>query len=489
MSTSSKMIVGSMHASLGITTPSNHAMQHMASAVDGGNITEACLRASLIRSDAYRTSVRTRFRDACYALLGDDDEPAFGVFEHSAGHSAGYDPVEVSDEQIELAVRHGTRFGERYVDLIRRNFSMLMNGELPSDTFEMTMLTRFRDDPTFRIDDLQSIIRSMPTSAELSPAWEIYSIEQAMDLPQLPTPPPTPTPTTSPMPRTVDPDVIQQVLLVGDREYGRPWYALELIAYMEECAVISDVRALRKHVTRLLSDHVAAWECARGIHGRLLGDVLEETDFVRKYVGRHREVGFEATMTGEIICSPVYGERIRGRINSVQMRLYDMELNEDDLYNLVQKAKSGCAGVAEEDVSSIVHAHRRECDALISEVVGVYVDVLSREPDQTELDEEVKRFRTAGAVAISHDDALLHAARVELAVRLSKGFEFHDVIKTRLRLAFHQASGGVHIAMQTMYVMLERVLGASEATLRSHSGSNGLATIVDLEVRGHIPNA
>lgn len=285
---------------------------------------------------------------------------------------------------------------------------------------------------------------------------------------------------------TVDPEVIRQILLVADREYQRPWYALELVAYLAECALIKDPAALLAHVCALLAEHAAAWELARGAHAHLLGDVLDEIDFVRKYVGRHRTSDFGASLPGEILASPLYEHRITNRLAVVQKRLYDIALEEDEVSRLFVQAQAASVGVSDDDVSSLLHAHRRECDALVSEVVSVFVEILNREPDHVELGEEVKLFRDMGAVVISslpRDAECLASVRIELAVRLSKGFEFHDVIKTRLRSAYHQAHGGVHVPMQALYTMLERVILISEATLRLRGCVNGVAAIVDQEIR------
>lgn len=488
MSNESRASIISVHASLGMNAPSHYALQHMAYSMDGDGLTEDCLRASLVRSDAYRLSVRTRYRDVCYALLGDDDDTAFRVFD-SAQSTRDGELVEVSDSAIHTSVRQSTRFEMRYTDLVRRSFSTLRNGEQPSESFTTAMVSRFRDDPSFLLDDLHTIVRAMPlypspsftpsaspsTSPPLSPSGSFDDLSRAASL-------------VGARPATVlcmlqssacmlQSEAVRLVTLAGDSVFGRPWYAAELVAYVSECVPITDPVALHQHVGCLLGEHSAAWEIARGVHAHLLGDVLEEVDFVRRYVNAgpgpgHRDPGFSAVLSLDILASPLYQDRIRRRLVVVQKRLYDMALREDELKRLALQAMSSGVGVGDDEVSAMLHVYRRECDALVSVVVGVYVVVLSREPDQNELLAEVEGFRSRP----------MEQARTELAVRLSKGFEFHDVVKTRLRSAYHACSG-VHVPMQTLYAMLERVLLGSESALRSISVDENLAALVDGEVR------
>lgn len=475
MSHTSKAVIARIHTSLGLTTPSQNTIQHMASALDGGGLTEECLRASLVRSDAYRTSVRMRFRETCYSLLGDDDNDAFIDFDSSISVTS-LEPAEVSDEQIQNAVRQGSSFEARYLDLVNRNYSMLMNGEPPSEAFQSSMVSRFRRDPSFELEDLQEIIRSMSLSGESME--HAPALASAIACPQIFTEPDEPLTLTPETCVGLCQDNVRQIVMAGDREYGRPWYALELVAYITECLEIDDKDDLALHITKLSRDHLVAWEQAKSVHARLLGDVLEEIDFIRKYVGRHRTGNFVSSLTYEILSSSLYEHRIKGTLSSVQVRMYDIALSEDELDRLCLQARSMSVGVSEDEISTLLHAHRRECDAMISVVVCVFVDVLSREPDTGELVSEVGRFRAVGDLS----DAQLEACRIDLAVRLSKSYEFHDVIKTRLRSAFH-AFAGEHVPLQVLYVMLEQVLNNSEATLRFHGGAPGLVALVEREVK------
>lgn len=466
MSTAGREIVINLHTSLGVRMPTLHTVQHMASGLDGGSLTPADLRASIVRSDAYRLSVRTRFRDACYALLGQDDEAAFRVFDAGGGG----EPVEVTDLEINTSVRQSVRFEERYIDLIQRSFATLMSGETVPQAFLDAMLRRFRDDPTFLLEDLHRLIRSAGADpVSILDDFDDEESETSSLTGSQPLPVPLPVPNSVPVP--LRQETLERILTEGDEVFGRPWYAQEYIAYHSECAVSPDLGRL---LASLLWEHTAAWERARGAHARLLGEVLDEVDFVRKYVGRHRGSHFAEMLSTDILASPLYQQKIRGRLSHVQMRLYDLALTDEELGRLSIQAQIAGIGVGDDEVSVLLHAHRRECDALVSEVVGVYVDVLSREPDHRELLDEMEAFR--GSVPPT--------ARVELAVRLSKGYEFHDVVKTRLRSAYHSAAGGVHIPIQVMYTMLERVLEWSETSLRARGGAtDGLTALVDDEIR------
>lgn len=492
MSTESRDLVLDIHKSLGVNAPSQLTIQNMSIALDIGSVTAPCLRASLIRSDAYRVSVRSRYRGSCYALLGEDDEVSFKLFD-AALTKAHSEPIEVEDADINLAVRWSARFESRYVDVVRRNYSTLMNGEQPSEEFTAAMVAKFRDDPTFTLDDLHVIIRSLPVpslnpiarpSGEESTGGEAPFDIHTHTMTALAMSMRAPAP--APQVDTADPETIRQILLVADRVFGRPWFALELVAYISVCAVIKDPIALHAFVSSLLDEHAAAWEQARSAHAHLLGDVLEEIDFVRKYVGKHRAPGFSASLPGDILASPTYEQRITNRLAVVQKRLYDVALEDEELSRIFVQARTAALGVADDDVAILLHDHRRECDALVSEVVGVYVEILNREPNHMELADDIKVFRDGGAVVLSEqpqDAECLTSMRMELAVRLSKGFEFHDVIKTRLRSAYHQAHGGVHVPIQALYIMLERVLMISESTIRSRGCVNGVAAIVDQEIR------
>lgn len=488
MTTDSHNTIVQLHRSLGITTPSHVTVMHMSEALESGNTTHACLRASLIRSDAYRIAVRSRFRDACYTLLGDDDEDAFRDFD-LALTASNSEPTEVTDDDISSAVRYCSRYERRYVDIIQKNYAMLMNGEQPSERFTSDMLTQFRADHSFTICDLHAIVREMHVKSRHDPPRP--PIE---DVAMSQTPPPkndaiNVTPPTEEktcvdsiqISTIANNDVMQQILIIGDREYGRPWYALEFLAYVDKCSSIVDPCDLAKHVSTLLRTHLACWEETRGVYQELLGDVLDEIDFVRKYVGRHNTLDFSDVVRTEILKSPTYEQRIKNRLMTVQKRLYDVLLDVDDMKTLFEQAKSKSVGVSDDAVATLLHNHRRECDALISEVVRVYVDVLSREPDQTELETDLRQFRDARVIVLSThicDIDCLVAQKILLAVRLSKGYEFHDVIKTRLRSAYHKASGGVHVPMQLLYIMLEKVLTVSESTLCNTSDARGLAGVV-----------
>lgn len=478
MSVASRTDVINIHTDLGIPPPSHHTVMHMASAMDEGTLTDDLLRASLVQSDAYRSSVRTRFRDACYTLLGEDDDAGFRAFVNVNAHAQAQ--AQVSDDEIETAVRHGARFESRYVELIRRNYVTLMSGEQPSESFVSGMASRFRVDPFFRLEHLQATIREL-----------LLPLPSKEETPVPPPSPLTPTPTqiltptqTQTHPQTREPDRTRQlqVLLIGDLEYGRPWYALESIAYLSECLEIQDTQQsttiLQGHIKTLLCDHTEAWERARAVHFRLLGDTLDEVDFVRRYVGRHRVPGFDDLLSSEILATPLYEQRIRAKLCTVQMSLYDVALTDDELTMLFGHARITGVGVSDDEVSKVLHSHRRECDELASQVVGVYVAVLSREPDGSELATDVKRFRDTGATTAA---GRLDESRVELSIRLSRGYEFHDVVKTRLRSAY-QTCGGAHVPMQLLYSMLERVLQATETTLRAHDGAQGLTSLVDCEI-------
>lgn len=393
MSDTSRASIIRVHVSLGMNAPSHYALHHMASSMDGDGLTEDCLRAALVRSDAYRLSVRTRYRDACYALLGDDDDTAFRAFDSAQSTHDG-EPVEVSDTAISASVRQSSRFQTRYKDLVCRSFSTLRNGEQPTDTFTTEMVFRFRDDPSFLLDDLHTIIRTMPlcptqsftpspssvapsdSSASLTGSDSFNDISCADSLVEA-------APPAHLLSRGIHSAAVRQVMLVGDHEYGRPWYAQELVAYVEECLSVTNVVALHLHVNSLLREHAAAWESARCVHAHLLGDVLEEIDFVRRYVGRHREPVFEQALSLEILASSQYQEKIRKRLGVVQKRLYDLALREDELQRLSMLAMHSGVGVADDEVSSMLHGYRRECDALVSEVVGVYVVVLVESPTRT----------------------------------------------------------------------------------------------------------
>lgn len=484
----------SVHASLGIAIPSQHTVSHMANALETGTLTAECLRASLVQSDGYRSSVRTRFRDTCYTLLGDDDEEGFRLFDLKFGIvSTSESQVEVSDEEIDRAVRQGARFESRYVDLIRRNHMMLKSGTQASEEFVAAMMARFRTDMTFSLEAVQTMIRAMPHGRsdehQSTPERQMDAAEaEAVEQQEIESSAGCARESSSQIVRSLDPGVVHQVLLVGDREYGRPWYAIEMIAYMEECVNVQATEAsIHDHVKTLLRDHTDAWDQARAVHARLLGEELDELEFVRRYVGRHQVSGFAEMLSIALMDTPLYEERIRGRLLAVQARLYDVPLSDDEVRMLILQSRSVGVGVSDDDVSGVLHAHRRECDGLVSEVVGVYVEVLSREPDQTELCEDVKRFRATGATS-----GCLQESRVALAVRLAGGYEFHDVVKTRLRSAYHQAcGGGIHVPLQVLYQMLERVLIATETTLRANGGGKGLATLVETEIRNAIytPNA
>lgn len=421
------------------------------------------LRATIVRSDGYRSSVRTRFRDACYELLGEDDEGTFRTFDAGGGE----EPVEVTDHEIQMSVRQSPRFEARYVDLIQRSYATLMGGEVTPRAFLATMLDRFREDPTFLLEDLHTLIRSISPVDPVSSLDEVVFRDKDSDLDDDQGEDKEP---GRPLPATVNSQ--EHILAAADEVFGRPWWAHEYIAYGAECAGAVDIRGF---VASLLCEHTSSWELARGAHARLLGEVLDEVDFVRRYVGTHRRARFAETLIGDLLASPGYCLKVRSRLRSVQMRLYDMALTEEDLTRLCLQAQGAGVGVGDDEVSALLHSHRRECDALVSEVVGVYVEVLSREPDHLELMEEMEMFR---------GEAVPGSARIELAVRLSKGYEFHDVVKTRLRSAYHSAAG-VHVPMQVLYAMLEQVLACSESALRGHGGAaEGLTHLVEEEVRG-----
>lgn len=491
-------IIIHLHRSLGLITPSHVTMAHMCEALESGEITSACLHTSLVRSDAYRIAVRSRFRDACYTLLGDDDEEAFWGFDLAMA-SSNSEAIEVTDEAIMKAVRCCARYEIRYSDIIRRNYSMLMNGDLPSDDFTASMFSRFREDQAFTISDLHSIIRNSQLQGQMQGNVKMLndvsstSPDNSLNTSLVPENIPVVDDPVdainshifAPSPVFLDRERLKQILHIGDCEYGRPWYALELMAYMEGCSSFHDRTQLTDHICKLVDKHQSCWEDTRAVYQELLGDSLDEIDFVRKYVGRHQDPAFHEIVRDEILTSEVYEQRIKNRLTIVQKRLYDVLLDADDMKTLFEQAKSKRVGVSDDAVATLLHNHKRECDALMSDVVRVYVDVLSREPDQVELESDLRQFRAFHAIVLSNetcDIASLVAQKIELAVRLSKGFEFHDVVKTRLRSAYHKASGGVHVPMQLLYSMLEGVLRVSEATLRNTDNAHGLIGVVQSQV-------
>lgn len=221
----------------------------------------------------------------------------------------------------------------------------------------------------------------------------------------------------------------QQLISNFENIFERDITAHEFLKYIQMWLSKPDRVAWLKSVK---DKHDSDYAVIRNLHYLFMNSELTENEYIKTYLHAIDEEGYADIVTSNLVTTDNYSRLMRAKIRGLHNDLYRVELDTPDEVYIFERIRLQRINLTSSEIAEQVTAVKNETDAYVTAMKAVYSAILEREPDILEWRAHLTSYR---ATANSEKtDALLRD-------ELYNGYEYHDILKQRIRDAFKAAKG------------------------------------------------
>jgi len=226
----------------------------------------------------------------------------------------------------------------------------------------------------------------------------------------------------------------------------------EYLKYMPLSDTIKNKLEDTTWIQKLKSAHTVNYTTVKNLYKQYLDAELSESVYFQKYIYLVDTDGYQTDIITELVKTPLYKTEMCKRIQEIYLELYRCKLETQDLeyvFNCIQQAR---IDIKSGSITEKVTALYKETESYMASMKKVYTKILSREPDSLEVVEHLKKYRDMADS--SKTDSLLQED-------LYTGFEYHDILKARIRDMYKSLSKKDILPSQ-QFAVLKEVLNQND---------------------------
>lgn len=181
------------------------------------------------------------------------------------------------------------------------------------------------------------------------------------------------------------------------------------------------------------------------------GKSISEYYFVKKYLVKADDQHFLEDIVKDIVESDEYKSGMQKVIDEKFKKLYDQTLNVTDIEYIYAIIKAKKLPIVSEDIDIILQQFKHETDEITSQIFKIFMDILQRPPDMSEIEYYVSYYRER------KDSEVITTTNLSVEKILISTLEFHDIIKKHIKSCYSEKFQK-DILHSVMYDVLNKIL-------------------------------
>lgn len=200
--------------------------------------------------------------------------------------------------------------------------------------------------------------------------------------------------------------------------------------------------------------HEHDYATIKNMHLIFMDHPLSEIDYIKSYLSAVDDEAYPDHVTAKLLATETYAVKMRALISGVYCSLYRSELEEPDQQYMLECIRSRGIDLKSDAISQQVTALKGETDEYEAHMKAVYTAVLCRDPDALEWRGHLYAYRAASDPEAT--DALLRE-------ELYEGYEYHDILKQRIRKTFIELKNKDPLPSQQFALLKQALLSKDTA--------------------------
>lgn len=233
-----------------------------------------------------------------------------------------------------------------------------------------------------------------------------------------------------------------------EQHLKRPMFVHEYYKYKNEFDTINNTNDI---VTRIKTHNMNFTRYKMLIHDYTGRDV-SEYEYVRTCLDAADREDFFVKLVASIIDSLEYESVMKKHMSDRYLDMYGLAMDEFDLDYVFDHVKQSKMSLKDDNVRNVLVSFKDETDDIISRTMGTFMKVLERQPDESEIDNYIRFYRTNAKVGKSFQDVDIMVQR-DLIISL----EYHDILKKLIR-AVYAKTHGTEIPPSILFKTLSDIL-------------------------------
>jgi hypothetical protein len=344
----------------------------------------------------------------------------------------------VDSDTIDTYVRHTFAFQEKYTQIIKDLFNQHYNREPTNVELEM-YLDKLAITKNYEYDQLADDVKNSQKQnvSNTTPPQQVVeapSIIQHTHTTQF----------------VLDEECIQQF----EKVFNRPMFVKEYYKY-----VVLPNQQEKQHIfsslETLYQQHTSMYNKMANLSMAYLNTQLSEHEYVNTHLLKIDAPHYVDDYITAAVNSTGYIQNMMTNLTTYYKKIYDLTIDDEDLHYLfvlVQKTKSP---LRDEKVIDILKSFKQQTDDIIDNIFMVYQQVLERQPDMYEIEEQVVIYRN------KIRDRSFDELNSALARTLTNTLEFHDIIKKHIKARFLQLKNQ-EVNPSRLYSILQKLISSQD---------------------------
>jgi hypothetical protein len=387
----------------------------------------------LANSVEYTSHVKTVLTNMYYEHMANCDVDVHDFFESML--EVNKDKL-MSDVDVWNYVASSLQFEQQHRDLVLKLWR-LQSDQDPTEREIQSLINLFKEDQTFSIGDLQTIVESRSKTTPIS-----NTTLDDDDVSIATTPDNVDFSFTAPeIEENIDNDL--EIVQEYEKVFERNMNVREYIHY---------IKKLRMHrndpgyIPRMYEKHNVSYQQVKEILNVYVDRYLLEDTFINEYIKRLDEPGFLDALRLETINSSEYEQKMCKKIQGIYQSMFGEKMTMSDTMFLFERAKGAGLELTSDELNEKVAEFRIEHDEITQSIFDMYLEIYDRQPDNNELMKHTMFIRTNGPMSMSR-----------IVFDMKDSLEFHDVIKKKISKIYSKQTNE-SIFPSKLYAVLNIIL-------------------------------
>ena len=247
-------------------------------------------------------------------------------------------------------------------------------------------------------------------------------------------------------PQTVETRYSKDIVNGFEAAFGRMMYVHEYFRYSPEYLKSSSKADV---FNGIFSQHTRRYQRINSIVEKYIGAPMDEYTFVREHIDASDKGDvFYKQFEDDLLNSKAYKDVISSKLSTIHDDMYDAAIEKREMEFLFKRIQAIKCGLDDEALVDKVTEFKSERDDILTSIGCVYNSVFYREPDLNEVDEAIVMYRSSKT----------SSADMELELLLCASYEFHEIIKAKLKELYAASRDQDVIMPSILYALLGKLL-------------------------------
>lgn len=383
-------------------------MAYWANALVSGSASKTTFIQHLLQLPEYKQRVETMFKQIYFELVGVEqfDVNFQSFWSDNADVEVTYDDIQSFVKGCEV---YRNQLAQQITDALNAAGLVLQNDNV------MLYVDRIISNPSYNIETLLEELQKKPQTQHY-PTTDAHTLNLSL-------------------PHEID----MEYLKTMEDTFGRALFVQEYFKYKDNPLNPQDIFA----------KHTASFQATQKIYFDYCNVVLTEWEYIRKYIDLVDKEHFEAELIDEILKSNAYNVAMKNVLKEWYLSLFDVSLDSEDLHYIFEKVQTQKLHLTSDGLIKILKTVKAETDAYIEQIFPIYQKVLNRQPDMQEISSHLPQYRSGAQVTLEND--------------LIMSLEFHDILKTKIKLHL-----GSNVSPSKLYSILKHITNQFTCTTTMH---------------------